>query len=201
MSPSRRIRLAIAAGVAAATAYGAMAQADPVRTIDGVKVKFLNLAPTGSWQIDARTEIASTQTATDPKSCTAKTCWKQDFIYAPAKSLKGNARDVLVTVSRSGYYNDIDLFVTDSKGKVLGSCSRPAADQNQVYLPAQVLRAGGRYTVVVRFITVLPKVSTSPPSLQPFFTQGSVQLPSPVHQPFATSPHVLDKCGAEGPLP
>jgi len=207
MSPTRHVVMLLFASFLAcvvlitAAAFSAPpAGAEPVKTIDGAGVKLINLAPEGPMiNADVQTFTGSIQ-QTPAMSCTPTTCWKQVFRYKPAKSVRGDQRDVLVTVSTSGIYNDIDLYVTDAAGNVLGACGRPVSDQEQVYLPGSSLRPGRPYTVVVRFVMVTPKASAGS-GVTAYHTQGTVVMPSPVHAPFGGPAHAADSCGTEGFIP
>ena len=140
-----RVRVLVAAALAAAVAISLPAQAAP-KTLDGKKVKKLTFKATSEPQFDGNTDLLST--AEERAACKPPRCARFDFVYKPAKGVKPG--DVFIQIKWTAPVTDMDLFVVNTKKKsVMASCGAGVGTSETVVL--KTLKPGTTYTVVADF--------------------------------------------------
>jgi hypothetical protein len=141
-----RTRSTVVAAVAAGlimTVIGPALAAKPV-VLDGKKkTKVVSITQTPS--------VASNFVPGDPTdaqvlACKEKTqCDRLDFVYAPAKGVKGD-----MTVFSKWYFpttTNVDLYLV-SGSKILASCTGNIGNERYIQVPAKTLKSGGVYTAI-----------------------------------------------------
>lgn len=160
------------------------AQAAP-KTIDGKKVKSLTITASGGAQsndawtvydlVGSADEGAANQLPQQahriaPGDCAAPTCANLDFVYKPAKGVKGG---LMFTASWTNPASDIDLYVVryekDGSRTDIGHCGGSSSATEKVYLAPADLTPGRKYALVLQFYrslneTVTGKVEINVPS-------------------------------------
>jgi hypothetical protein len=139
-----RVRALIA--VATAVLVGAATQASAkIDTLDGKKVKKV---------VSITQTRQNAATVGDPDEAAVLTCRqgidcnRLNFLYNPAKGVKGN-----ITVFAQWYFavtTDVDIYLVGA-GKVLGKCGGEMGNERHFDVPASALKPGKVYTAIAWF--------------------------------------------------
>lgn len=133
--------------VVAVLTLGAVLPADAgPKVLDGKKVK----------QVVSISEIpaATANVPNDPTdaqvlACKIKTeCNRLDFVFKPAKGVKGD-----LTVMTKWYFpttTDVDLYLVGA-GKIVGRCASYLGNQRFIQVPGASLKAGKVYTAIAYY--------------------------------------------------
>jgi hypothetical protein len=182
-----KVRLAVAAGLVAATALSLTAHA-ATPTLDGKKVKVISVKATGSGQHDSDqvTDLAGDPTGSGPDrtQCAPSRCSRTVFTYSPAKGVKG---DLLFTVAWPNTASDLDLFVgmvnKDGSSTTIASCGASAGSTEKVFIPASELKAGKKYVMVIDFYRAASVTATGKIEIGASNTVKSTVPKDPVFEP------------------
>jgi hypothetical protein len=143
-----RARLVIALGTAALAAAAAVPShgAAAPKTLDGKKIKKITATASGGLQTnDADNASLDTQNRAD---CSMPRCYRLDFVYNPAKGVKGN---LLFKINWTNPASDFDLYVATAKKAEVAHCGGVGGTGEVLVLPASRFKAGQKYTLVVDF--------------------------------------------------
>lgn len=192
-------RILISAAVAAGLVLGVSGAEAASKTLDGKKVKKLSITANGGAQDNdgwtAYDVVATADEGTadqlpapvkrvEAEACAAPTCASLEFVYQPAKGVKGG---LLFTATWTNPASDIDLYVmaVDKKGARtrIGSCGGFGSASEKVYLAPGDLKAGRKYALVMQFFRSLNETAT-----------GTVQINVP-----STIPNTVDVPGLGDP--
>lgn len=151
-----RIRLLGATAVLAALAVALPSAQAATPVLDGKKVKKLTLSATSTAQSNDADLITGapsivTGRSVDRVDCKAPRCAVLNFVYKPAKGVKG---DVLLTLTWGATTSDFDLFFAtqERSGRTeVASCGGSAGTTEKVFVPAKMLKAGKTYALVADF--------------------------------------------------
>lgn len=163
-----KLRLILAAALAAALAFTASgAQAAPP-VLDGKKIKVLKLTAAGGLQTNDKDAVALS--LPDKYDCPPERCKRLPFVYKPAKGVKGG---VLLTATWANYASDIDLYLFEVQknktGVDVGHCGGVGTTTEKVYVDSRTMRSGKTYVLLVDFFrsvneTVNAKVEINVPN-------------------------------------
>lgn len=187
-------RILLSAVVAAVLVVGVSGAEAAPKTLDGKKVKKLSVTASGGAQDnDAWTAYDVVATADEgtadqlpaqaqrvaPEECGPPTCASLEFVYQPAKGVKGG---LMFTATWSNPASDIDLFVMqiDKKGARtrIGSCGGAGTASEKAYLAPNELKPGRRYALVMQFFRSLNETATGTVEINVPSTIGNaVNLP------------------------
>ena len=171
----------LAAGLLLATA-GAQA-ATP--TLDGKKTTKLTFTADGgvqsndAWTVydlategDAGDLLPEQVRRVDPKDCKAPLCAVHEFVYKPAKGIKGG---VMVTTAWTNPLSDADIsFMQVEKNgsrAEISSCGFTGQPHEKMYVDAGALKPGKKYAVVVMFFRSVQET---------FTTTAEINVPSTI---------------------
>jgi hypothetical protein len=145
-----RVLLVAAAAVTLGLTLTSANAAPP--TLDGKKVKTVTLTAVGPQQdhdSDFVTGFAGGPARVD---CTAPRCARKDFIYKPAKGVKG---DVMFEAKWTLPAADIDLYVAevakDGSPSELAHCGAAAGTSEKIFVDSSSLKSGKRYAIILDF--------------------------------------------------
>ena len=150
-----RTRLLAAAAIVGALTLslsGAEAAGTPV--LDGKKVKTITLSALGVAQDNDAALVTGSVPGHDPArvECAMPRCARMDFIYKPAKGVKG---DVAFQVAWNIPGEDMDLYVAeiakDGSPTELASCGATAGMGEKLFLDSSTFTSGKRYAIIVDF--------------------------------------------------
>jgi len=180
-----RARLVVLPVVVAGLVLSLSGAEAATRTLDGKKVKSLSITANGGaqendlWNAYDVVAVASQGTADSlpapikrvaPEECTPPTCAVLDFVYKPAKGIKGG---LMFTATWSNPASDIDLYAAqyerDGSKTVLKQCAGAGSTTEKVYLAPSDLKPGRRYALILQFFrsaneTATGKVQINVPS-------------------------------------
>jgi hypothetical protein len=121
-------------------------------TLDGKKVKTVTLTAVGTPQDHDSDFVTDQAGGPDRVACTAPRCARKDFIYKPAKGVKG---DVMFEAKWTLPAADIDLYVAevakDGSVSQLDTCGTFGGTSEKVFVDASSLKSGKRYAIIVDF--------------------------------------------------
>jgi hypothetical protein len=172
---------ALAAGLLLATA-GAEA-ATP--TLDGKKTKKLTFVDDGgaqsndAWTVydlaqegDLGDSLPDQLRRVDPADCQAPLCGVHEFVYKPAKGVKGG---IMVTTTWANPVSDADIsfmqIEKDGSRTEIGSCGFTGQPHEKIYVEPSALKAGKKYAVVVMFFRS---------AAETFTTEAEINVPSTI---------------------
>ncbi|MDQ1688348.1 MAG: hypothetical protein QOK42_1323 [Frankiaceae bacterium] len=188
-----RVRALIA--VATAVLVGAATQASAkIDTLDGKKVKkVISITQT-------RQNAATVGDPDEAKVIGCRQgidCNRLDFIYKPAKGVKGN-----ITVFAQWYFvgtTDVDIYLVGA-GKVLGKCGGEMGNERHFDVAASALKPGKAYTAIAWYshstgegLTLEVDMPTK--TVKPYEAQGS-PAPAPVPSSVPPIPNTVRVDGA-----
>ncbi len=142
-----RVRPVLALGAAALVLGAAVpSQAAKTAVLDGKKVKKITRTASGGQQ----TNDADNASLDVPNRvvCSMPRCYRLDFVYQPAKGVKGN---VLFQITWTNPASDFDLYVATDKKAELAHCGGAAGLGEALVLSGKTLKVGRRYTLVADF--------------------------------------------------
>jgi hypothetical protein len=195
-----RARLVVLPAVVAGLVLSLSGAEAATKTLDGKKVKSLSFSANGGAQdndawlaYDVVSEAS--QSAADslpapvkrvqPEDCKAPTCASLDFIYKPAKGIKGG---LMFTAAWSSTASDIDLYVLqyerDGSKTEIGHCGQSGSTSEKVYIAPEDLKPGRHYAMVMQFFRSANETAT-----------GTVRINVP-----STIPNTLSLPGIGDPL-
>ena len=187
-----RARLVVLPVVVAGLVLSLSGAEAATKTLDGKKVKSLSMTANGGAQVNdgwlaydvvaqgsegAANQLPAPVKRVDPAECPAPTCASLDFIYKPAKGIKGG---LLFTATWSSPASDIDLYAVqyekDGSKTRIGSCGGSGSTAERVYLAPADLKPGRHYAMVIQFFRSLNET-----------VKGTVQInvPSTIKQTLA----------------
>lgn len=146
-----KFRLAVATAVVGALALSMSGAQAATPVMDGKKVKVLKITANAGLQSNDK-DAASTSTI-DHSICTPPRCAKIKFVYKPAKGAKGG---LMFTMGwNNSTVSDLDLYVYSldkrGNGTDIGHCGGPTGKSEKVYVPANLLKSGTTYVMVMDF--------------------------------------------------
>jgi hypothetical protein len=143
MSPRPVLGLAALALVAAAVPSHAAGPA----VLDGKKVRKITRTASGGLQ-DNDTDNASIDPPSALVDCAMPRCYRLDFVYRPAKGVKGN---LALRIAWANPVSDLDLYLVNDKNGDMADCGSVGGTSETVVIPGTKLRPGKRYTLVADF--------------------------------------------------
>jgi hypothetical protein len=190
-----RIRTLIAVSSALLVAAATQASAK-IDTLDGKKVKkVVSITQT-------RQGAATVGDPDESKIATCRQgidCNRLDFIYKPAKGVKGD-----ITVFAQWYFagtTDVDIYLLGA-GKILGKCGGEMGNERHFDVSAKALKPGKVYTAIAWFshssgegLTLEVDMPTK--TVKPYETVGNPN-PAPVPSSVPPVPHTVRIDGACG---
>ena len=145
-----KVRLAVAAGLAAATALSLTAHAGPA-TLDGKKVKSFTTTLTSTQQDHDQDFVGLS--SRDTVNCPAPRCGTIPFTYAPAKGTSGS---ISFAISWATPGEDYDLYVGQvgkhGQAAEVGNCGGFGGTNEKLVLSGL---KPGKYVVVVDYYRTL----------------------------------------------
>ncbi len=180
-----RARLVVCLAMAGALVAMGTAGHAATPVLDGKKLKKIEFKGNGAMGSND-TDLLLSDTETRMK-CKPPRCIRQDFVFKPAKGIKGGALFRIKWPSSPA--NDMDLFVTDSAGTNLGSCGGSTGDREWVYIAEGVLKTGKTYTAIADFYRSVPSNSVT----------GTIEFPAkaPAAGPVPNTPLPLFEIGLD----
>ena len=157
-----RVRVLVAAVLAAAVAISLPAQAAP-KTLDGKKVKKIAFKATPTPQAHDEEFVTGSLGGPDRVRCKPPRCVRVDFVFKPAKGVTG---DLVFRIAAANPTTDADLYVIDSKYNTIAQCGAFAGNE-AFKVPGKRFKTGKTYTVVVDFYRVISDTIT-----------GSIEFPA-----------------------
>lgn len=146
-----RMRILVAAAVAAGLAAAPVAGAAGPAVLDGKKTKVLTLTADGGVQ-DHDVDAAEIIEGSDRVNCSAPRCAVLPFVFSPAKGVSGGA---MFTLTWASPLSDFDLYVAQvgSNGRrtQIASCGGVGTTSEKIYVAPGVLKAGKTYALVADF--------------------------------------------------
>ncbi len=162
-----KVRLITAATIAGALLLSMSgAQAAPP-TLDGKKIKVLELTAVGAPQANDADQASLDDV--DRTNCVAPRCSRLEFVYKPAKGIVG---DLMLTTTWTNPTSDIDLYfgevLKDGSSVELGHCASAGNPSEKLFVEAKTLKKGKKYVLVADFFrtaneTVKSKVEIAVP--------------------------------------
>ncbi len=146
-----KVRLIAAAAVVVGLAAPMSGAQAATATLDGKKVKVLTLKAVGAPQAHDDSLVTGALGGPERVECVAPRCARLDFLYKPAKGVKGN---VAFDVKWSNPTADIDLYVAEigkSGPTQLAACGATLGTTERIYLSAANFKAGKKYAVIADF--------------------------------------------------
>jgi len=117
--------------------------------MDGKKVKVLKI--TGTSGVEEH-DVDLTGTGPDPIDCGKPRCLRLQFVYKPAKGIKGG---LMFTAKWSTPGTDIDLFVGEvgknGRATRIAACASTGPPSEKLFLAPSALRSGRTYVMVLDF--------------------------------------------------
>lgn len=151
-----KLRLAIAAALAAGLALSVSGAQAATPVMDGKRVKTLTMknAPGTKQHQEAFLSY-------DATTCRDKVlCPKLTFLYNPARGAKGG---LMFTTTWTNPASDIDISVVQydrrGNGTVVGSCGGFGNTTEKVYLSSRELKKGTKYALVVHMFRAVEEKS------------------------------------------
>lgn len=189
-----KTRVLVCSAMAAGLFAGVSGAEAAPKTLDGTKTKKLTLTANGGaqdndgWTAYDAVAIADEGVANqlpaplkrvEAEQCTPPTCAVLEFVYRPAKGVKGG---LMFTANWTNPASDIDLYVVqiDKKGgrTEVGSCGGFGSASEKVYLAPNELKAGRKYALVMLFFRSLNETATGTVEINVPSTIGNtVNLP------------------------
>lgn len=148
-----RLALALVGLSLVATALPSHAAATPV--LDGKKTKKITKTVNGGLQDHDQDQANG---ATGGAACGMPHCYRLDFIYAPAKGVKGN---LAFSIKWTNPASDIDLYVANAKKGEVDHCGGFGGAGEALIIPGSRFKVGQKYTLVVDFYRSLNETVTA----------------------------------------
>lgn len=148
-----KVRLVTAATIAGALALSVSGAQAAAPTLDGKKIKVLTMKAVGAAQ-DHDSAFVTGSAGLDPErvDCAMPRCARLDFIYKPAKGVKG---DVAFELKWTVPASDIDLYVAeiakDGSATELAACGASVGTSEKVFLASSNFKAGKKYALIADF--------------------------------------------------
>jgi hypothetical protein len=163
-----RARLVLTLGAAVAVAAASLPAEAAPPTLDGKKVrKITKTAPGGVQDHDQDNLSLDPQYRTQ---CAMPRCYRLDFIYKPAKNVKGN---ILLKITWTNPASDFDLYFSDEKKAERAHCGGAAGLGEMLVVRTSGLKAGRKYTLVADFFRSVNDTVTATVEFPTKTTQGT----------------------------